>query len=63
MLTRLGRGGHCRAMLEALSDRGRVIALDRDPHAIAAAENLRIAETRLQVFQARFAELDTVIGA
>ena len=57
-----GRGGHCRAMLEALSDRGRVIALDRDPQAIAAAENLRIAETRLQVFQARFAELDTVIA-
>ena len=57
-----GRGGHCRAMLEALSDRGRVIALDRDPQAIAAAENLRIAETRLQVFQARFAELDSVIA-
>ena len=57
-----GRGGHCRAMLEALSDRGRVIALDRDPQAIAAAENLRIAETRLQVFQARFAELDNVIA-
>ena len=57
-----GRGGHCRAMLEALSDRGRVIALDRDPQAIAAAEDLRIAETRLQVFQARFAELDTVIA-
>ena len=55
-------GGHCRAMLEALSDRGRVIALDRDPQAIAAAENLRIAETRLQVFQARFAELDSVIA-
>ena len=57
-----GRGGHCRAMLEALSDRGRVIALDRDPQAIAAAENLRITDTRLQVFQARFAELDTVIA-
>ena len=57
-----GRGGHCRAMLEALSDRGRVIALDRDPQAIAAAENLRIAETRLQVFHARFAELDNVIA-
>jgi 16S rRNA (cytosine1402-N4)-methyltransferase len=57
-----GRGGHCRAILEALSDRGRVIALDRDPQAIAAAENLRIAETRLQVFQARFAELDSVIA-
>ena len=57
-----GRGGHCRAMLEALSDRGRVIALDRDPQAIAAAEKLRTAETRLQVFQARFAELDSVIA-
>ena len=57
-----GRGGHCRAMLEALSDQGQVIALDRDPQAIAAAENLRIAETRLQVFQARFAELDSVIA-
>ena len=57
-----GRGGHCRAVLEALSDRGRVIALDRDPQAIAAAENLRITDTRLQVFQARFAELDSVIA-
>ena len=36
--------------------------IDRDPQAIAAAENLRIAETRLQVFQARFAELDSVIA-
>ena len=56
-----GRGGHCRAMLAELSDRGRVIALDRDPHAIAVAEKLRTVEPRLQVFQARFAELDTVM--
>ena len=57
-----GRGGHCRAMLAELSDRGRVIALDRDPHAIAVAEKLRTVEPRLQVFQARFAELDTVVA-
>ncbi len=56
-----GRGGHCRAMLAELSDRGRVITLDRDPHAIAVAEKLRTVEPRLQVFQARFAELDTVM--
>jgi 16S rRNA (cytosine1402-N4)-methyltransferase len=48
-------------MLAELSDRGRVIALDRDPHAIAVAEKLRTVEPRLQVFQARFAELDTVM--
>ncbi|AWL12930.1 16S rRNA (cytosine(1402)-N(4))-methyltransferase [Saliniradius amylolyticus] len=33
-----GRGGHSRAILEALGDKGRLIAFDRDPSAIAAAE-------------------------
>ena len=56
-----GRGGHCRAILAALSGRGRMIALDRDPQAIAVAEKLQIREPRLQVFQARFAELGTVL--
>jgi 16S rRNA (cytosine1402-N4)-methyltransferase len=57
-----GRGGHCRAILAALSGRGRMIALDRDPQAIAVAEKLQIREPRLQVFQARFAELGTVLA-
>jgi 16S rRNA (cytosine1402-N4)-methyltransferase len=32
-----GRGGHTRALLARLSDRGRVIAIDRDPQAATAA--------------------------
>lgn len=35
----LGRGGHTRLLLEAVGESGRVIALDRDPAAIAAAES------------------------
>ena len=32
-----GRGGHSRLLLQRLNERGRVIALDRDPEAVAAA--------------------------
>jgi 16S rRNA (cytosine1402-N4)-methyltransferase len=34
-----GRGGHSRALLERLSPRGRVVAIDRDPEAVASAAN------------------------
>ena len=57
-----GRGGHCRAMLKELSRDGRVIALDRDPQAIAVAKALQAQEPRLEVVQGRFAELGDVIA-
>ncbi|MEC8500743.1 MAG: 16S rRNA (cytosine(1402)-N(4))-methyltransferase, partial [Pseudomonadota bacterium] len=57
-----GRGGHCRAMLTELSRDGRVIALDRDPQAIAVAKALQAQEPRLEVVQGRFAELGDVIA-
>ncbi|CCZ19496.1 16S rRNA (cytosine(1402)-N(4))-methyltransferase [Sutterella wadsworthensis] len=33
-----GRGGHSRLILERLAQQGRLIAFDRDPEAVAAAE-------------------------
>ncbi|GIR63616.1 MAG: ribosomal RNA small subunit methyltransferase H [Pseudomonadota bacterium] len=49
-------------MLKELSRDGRVIALDRDPQAIAVAKALQAQEPRLEVVQGRFAELGDVIA-
>lgn len=54
-----GRGGHSRELLSRLGARGRVIALDRDPQAIAAAEQL--GDVRLTVRRARFSALVDVL--
>lgn len=50
-----GRGGHSRLLLSRLSPRGRLIALDRDPEAVAAAAP--IADPRFSIHHANFAEL------
>jgi 16S rRNA (cytosine1402-N4)-methyltransferase len=50
-----GRGGHSRAILARLGPDGRVLALDRDPQAIAAAR--KIEDARFTAMQRPFAEL------
>jgi len=50
-----GRGGHTRLMLSKLSDKGRVIAFDKDPEAIAAAQ--QIQDPRLSIRHEGFAHL------
>jgi 16S rRNA (cytosine1402-N4)-methyltransferase len=50
-----GRGGHTRLMLSKLSDKGRVIAFDKDPEAIAVAE--QIQDPRLSIRHEGFAHL------
>src|SRR5690242_21523417 len=50
-----GRGGHSRAILERLGASGRLVALDRDPQAIAAAQ--QIGDARLSALHAPFSEL------
>ena len=54
-----GRGGHSRAILECLGPSGRLIALDRDPAAIAAGAAL--ADPRFTLVHAPFSELAGVL--
>ncbi len=56
-----GRGGHSRLILERLGSRGRVIAIDRDPAAVASRGE--IDDTRLAVEQERFSRLREVLRA
>ena len=50
-----GRGGHTHLMLSKLSDKGRLIAFDKDPEAIAAAQ--QIQDPRLSIRHEGFAHL------
>lgn len=60
----LGGGGHARLVLEASAPEGRLIGLDRDPEALAAAgrELNRFGE-RAQLRQGNFAELEQHLDA
>lgn len=54
-----GRGGHSRAILERLNGAGRLLALDRDPQAVAAAA--AIQDARLEVRHRAFGELSAAL--
>lgn len=55
-----GGGGHTRAMLEQLSDSGRVFAIDRDPEAVKRGKQLAEEDPRVVVVQASFDQLSDV---
>lgn len=55
-----GRGGHSRLILENLGENGRLIAFDKDPEAVRAAD--RIADSRFEIVHGSFASLDTVLA-
>jgi len=52
-----GRGGHTAELLARLSDRGRVLAIDKDPQAIDAGRQRFAAETRLRIVHGSFADM------
>ena len=55
-----GRGGHSRRLLERLAPAGRLLALDRDPEAVAAAAEVN--DARFSIHHANFAELPGVLA-
>ncbi|MGK0674307.1 MAG: 16S rRNA (cytosine(1402)-N(4))-methyltransferase RsmH [Halothiobacillaceae bacterium] len=56
-----GRGGHSAAMLERLGPAGRLIALDRDPEAVAEAHRRFGADPRFTIVHAPFSRLREVL--
>lgn len=52
-----GRGGHTAELLDQLSDMGSVLAIDKDPQAIAVGKTRFAKDARLHLFHGSFAEL------
>ncbi len=56
-----GRGGHSLKIIEQLGASGRLLALDRDPDALADAERRFYDDQRFNIVSANFADIDHVI--
>lgn len=52
-----GRGGHSRAILERLDESGRLLVMDKDPEAVAHAQDLAMVDKRVTVAHDSFAAL------
>ena len=58
-LRRIGgsRGGHCRVLLERLASNARLLVVDGDPYAFAAAHGLAATDPRIRVARGCFSDL------
>ena len=56
-----GRGGHSRLILEKLGTQGRLIALDKDPSAVAAGQV--ISDSRFKIVHSGFAHLREILSS
>ena len=55
-----GRGGHSKAILEQLGDSGKLLVIDKDPEAIAVAEQFADQHANLKVIHGSFSELSDI---
>ena len=56
-----GRGGHSSAIIERLTADGRLIAIDRDPQAIASAPKALLSDPRFELIRGECAQLEKFI--
>jgi 16S rRNA (cytosine1402-N4)-methyltransferase len=57
-----GRGGHSAAILARLSPRGQLLAIDKDPEAIAAARQQFGDDSRFEIVHASFADTAALVA-
>jgi 16S rRNA (cytosine1402-N4)-methyltransferase len=58
-----GRGGHSELLLSKLSENGRLYGIDKDPLAIETGKALELKDSRFQIINASFAELQEQLQA
>ena len=58
-----GRGGHSSAILDRLTANGRLIAIDRDPQAVASAPQVLLEDPRFELIRGESAQLEKFIDA
>jgi len=58
-----GRGGHSALVLSRLSETGRLMAIDKDPEAIACADERFADEPRFSIERGSFAQLEEFVTA
>ncbi len=58
-----GRGGHSRLILSQLSPLGRLVAFDKDPQAVAVAQQLARDDTRFAIEHNSFATMEAALSA
>lgn len=56
-----GRGGHSKKIIEQLGESGRLLAIDRDPDALADAERQFGKDQRFNIVSSNFGDLDQVV--
>ena len=57
-----GRGGHSRLILSKLNENGRLVVFDKDPQAIAVAQELAAQDARVQVVHNGFATFQAALN-
>lgn len=57
-----GRGGHAKAILNSLGPEGRLIAIDKDPEAIAFAQQYFSHDQRFSIHHGSFSKLEIILS-